>query len=115
MKHLPFKLLAICLFAVGSLAGCGVQGNAEASFWVRGNCGMCKERIEGTLNGTKGVTAASYDVDAKMVSVQYDSTLVGLEDLQKACAAVGHETKSHSVAAEVDQALPICCQKGHAM
>ena len=49
-----FAVAMIVMF----ITSCGTKSNKEASFWVRGNCEMCQERIVQTLKSVKGVEKA---------------------------------------------------------
>jgi len=102
-----FAIMMMVMF----LTSCGSKANKESSFWVRGNCEMCQERIVQTLKGIKGVEKADWNVETKMAKVAYDSTLTNVAELNKAVANVGHETESAAVNAKAHTDLPECCQK----
>ena len=71
---------------------------------------MCKERIEASLKGVKGVQSAVWDVDSKILKVVYDSKAISVDDVQKKVAAVGHDTEKVSAHTGVYNGLPGCCQ-----
>jgi hypothetical protein len=50
-------------------------------FKVYGACEQCKERIELALK-IKGVRIGIWNVETKMLTLQYDSTVVSLEKIQ---------------------------------
>ena len=106
---------AIAIMAIASLfAACTSKGNASTSFWVRGNCEMCQERIVETLQAVPGVADASYDLETHQAAVSFDSTKTNAATLERACANVGHETKAAKSNESVVQSLPKCCQPdGH--
>jgi mercuric ion binding protein len=89
--------------------------NKESSFWVRGNCDMCKERIEKTVRAIPGVGMAAWDVESGMLKVNYDSTVVKEQALQEAVAGSGHATKMVPMNQKAHDALPECCQVGGMM
>ena len=111
MKRKSDVLLS-CFAALLILAACSNTPTEETEFWVRGNCDMCKERIEETLNADDGVQSASYDLETKMVKVSYDPVHTSREKLELAVAGVGHSTKQHVASRQVHDALPDCCQEG---
>src|SRR5688572_9506207 len=90
-KILLSGIALISLFLLACSAG-----GTKAEFYVRGNCGMCQERIETALKATPGVSSASWNVDTKMATVEFDSTKVTQAKLEEIVANVGHETKTNA-------------------
>ncbi len=82
----------------------------ETSFWVGGNCGMCKERIEGALKDVKGVLSADWNAVDKMLSVSYNNSQVNLNDIQEKISAVGHDTEKMKTKDDVYDNLHGCCK-----
>ena len=80
------------------------------TFTVYGNCGMCERRVEGALKKLEGVQSADWDKDTKVMTVQYDDTVVSLDDIMKKVAEVGHDTDKFRAKDEVYNNLPGCCQ-----
>lgn len=76
---------------------------------VSGNCVMCKNRIEKAAKSVNGVSAAHWDVDAKVVHLDFDPKITSKEQISKAIAAVGHDTELHKAPADVYVELPGCC------
>lgn len=87
----------------------------QTEFYVRGNCGMCEERIEKAVMGIDGVTKADWKVETKNLTVSYDSTKTSELQIQQTVANVGHETKTITSPQAVHDALPECCKKGGGM
>jgi mercuric ion binding protein len=79
-------------------------------FKVYGNCGMCEKRIEKAANAVEGVTSSDWDKDTKQMVVVYDNSKTSLMDIEKAIAAVGHDTDMVKADDEAYNALPSCCQ-----
>lgn len=79
-------------------------------FKVSGNCEMCKERIETAAKAVKGVTSAIWDVDTKVIHVNFNPTLTGLTQIQKAIAKAGHDTEKYKADDNKYNALPDCCK-----
>lgn len=86
--------------------------NKQTEFYVRGNCGMCEERIEKTVSTLPGVNKADWNVETKNLSVSYDTTKVDEAKIHQAIANSGHETKLVQSPKEAHDALPECCKKG---
>lgn len=82
---------------------------AHTSVKVYGNCGMCKSRIEEAAGALDGVLNADWDEDTKMLHLQYQPKTVSVDDVEKAVAAVGHDTDRFFAPDDVYAALPGCC------
>lgn len=80
-----------------------------AKFTVYGNCEMCKKRIEKAAM-VNGVSKAIWDVDTKILMVQFDDTKVSPGRIQLAVAAVGHDTEMVRAQDKVYANLPGCCK-----
>jgi len=65
----------------------------ESSFWVGGNCEMCKARIESSLKGVPGILFADWNVDSKIIKVKYDKNKVKENTLHEKISSVGHDTE----------------------
>lgn len=83
--------------------------NQHQMFKASGNCGMCKDRIETTAKEVKGVSSATWDEKSKMVHVNYNPGVTNLDQIQKAIAAVGHDTEKFKANNDVYSKLPECC------
>ena len=107
MKKLLVPILAILLFS------CSKSANKESEFYVRGNCEMCKERIENAAKAIPGVSQATWDVNASSLKVVYDSTKVSEQDIHRSVAATGHGTEQVPMDSNAHAELPECCQVGN--
>lgn len=79
------------------------------SFKVEGACEMCKERIESVARKVPGVNSASWNISTHMLKIQR-KTQTKVADVQKAVAAVGHDTKDFKAPDAVYNKLPGCCK-----
>ncbi len=77
-------------------------------FVVKGNCNMCKERIENAAL-MKGVKFVEWDKMTDTLKVIYRIDKVTLDDLHKAVAEAGHDTEKVKAKDEVYNTLPACC------
>jgi copper chaperone len=57
------------------------------------SCGHCKAAVEKALKELDGVQGADADIDAKTVTVTYDSSKVGRDVLAGAITDAGYEVK----------------------
>jgi len=79
-------------------------------FEVKGECGMCKSRIEKAAKSVTGVTKADWNQKTKLLEVSFDETKTSVHKVQMAIAKVGHDTPLHKASDEVYKALPACCK-----
>jgi periplasmic mercuric ion binding protein len=86
------------------------SATTKKTFKVSGNCEMCKARIDKAAKGVKGVVKADWDVDTKILSVEFDEKKTKLTDIQKAIAKVGHDNAGNKADTKVYDKLPACCQ-----
>lgn len=77
---------------------------------VRGNCQMCKDRIEKTANGLDGVLLATWDQKSEELSLSFDSSKTSVDAISKTIAEVGHDTDKYKADLDVYSALPECCK-----
>ena len=111
MKQLTCLAGMLCLFLAGNVSYSQNQKpvrDTSVVFKVSGACEMCKERIETTARG-RGVKKASWNVDSKLLSVQYDPRLASLEKIQNRIVAAGHDIGDKKAKDIVYNAMPKCC------
>ena len=87
----------------------------DASFGVRGNCGMCKKTIEKAANGVEGVTEATWDKAKKKIDISFDASKTNASAVEKAIAASGYDTENIMGDKEAYKGLPACCKYDHEM
>ncbi len=83
---------------------------ATSKLYVNGMCGMCKARIEKAAGTVDGVASALWDVDTKMLTVSFDATQTDEKAIEKAAAAVGHDTKGVTASDKAYDNLHPCCK-----
>lgn len=76
---------------------------------VRGNCNMCKKRIEGAAQ-IKGVKLAEWTAETQSLKVIYKSDKTSKEEISKAVSAVGYDTGMMKGDSNAYKNLPHCCQ-----
>jgi periplasmic mercuric ion binding protein len=107
-RNMKVKMLSlVSMFLVGTLV-LSAQSKTE-KFKVYGNCGMCEKRIETAAKSVKGVTAADWNKDTKMITVTFDSLKTDVDKIQIAIADVGHDTDMHRAKDKVYEGLDGCC------
>lgn len=75
---------------------------------VYGNCGMCKERIEGVLE-RKGIKKATWDASTKNLNVVFVPSKISEQQICQLVASAGHDTDTVKAKDEVYAELPFCC------
>ena len=101
-----FILMAVALLAMGTAEAKTVK----TSFEVKGNCDMCQKRIEKAAKEVKGVVSARWNKKDSQLSLVYDNKLTSPEQVQKALAAVGHDTGKFKATDEAYKKLSPCCK-----
>ena len=105
MKTLLKSFLAFSLLFTNFLFA---QTITKSTFKVKGECGMCKERIETTAKKS-GATYANWNSDSQQLIVEYDAGKVSPDEILKKIADVGHDNEKFSATDEVYRNLPGCC------
>jgi len=118
------QIMRITIFILSTfffLASCGNKeeltvktekmsgATVKSTFKVWGNCEMCKETIEGSLQ-VEGVSAADWSTETKMMAVTYDTTQISLDQVQKNIAAAGYDNVKYKGDANAYAELPGCCK-----
>jgi len=81
----------------------------KTSFAVRGNCSMCKARIEKAATSLAGVGVATWEAETQLIQLEYDPEIIDIKEIHKAIAKVGHDTKKAKANDEIYDNLPPCC------
>ncbi|MEY4051535.1 MAG: hypothetical protein RIR64_520 [Bacteroidota bacterium] len=81
---------------------------SHTSFKVFGACEQCKTRIELAIK-IKGVKLGIWDVDSKILTLEYDSTQVSLDKIQNKIVLAGHDLENKKAKDVIYKALPACC------
>lgn len=83
------------------------QNLSKNQFQVKGNCEMCKERIE-TAAKKAGAKSAQYSIDSQTLTIE-TSEKVSPEDVLKKVAEAGHDNEKFKASDETYDKLPGCC------
>lgn len=85
--------------------------NSESDkFIVKGNCEMCKERIETAAKSVPGVKSAVWDASTKQMEVTYNSEKTTIDAVKQIIAKVGHDNGIYKTEQKTYDALPECCK-----
>ncbi len=107
-KSAMILLMLLTGFDLFAQGGKDKTTDTIAVFRVSGVCEMCKERIETALN-VRGVKSAKWDVDSKMLRLEYNPSLIALTKIHRKIAEAGHDTELEKAKDVVYNDLPACC------
>lgn len=88
------------------------QKPGQVAIQTNALCGDCKERIETTLNQTKGVIYAELDLQTKVVQVKFKASKTDVATLQEVLTSIGYDADDQKADAVAQKNLPLCCQPG---
>lgn len=83
------------------------QNLSKSQFKVKGNCEMCKERIETTAKKA-GAKEARYSIDSQTLTLETDSN-ISTDEILKKVAGAGHDNEKFKASNETYESLPGCC------
>ncbi len=103
-------MLFLVLFtSISTIAQVKVNKNASYTFEVKGNCEMCKKRIENAAFTVKGVKNAVWDIAKNELQIIINEQKCSVTDVKKAVAKVGHDTDEVKATDEEYNKLHGCC------
>jgi periplasmic mercuric ion binding protein len=124
-------MLSLAVVAAMSVSSCKTEGSkdstkekvevkteiayTDATFGVRGNCGMCKKTIEKAATSVEGVANANWDKAKKKIDVSFDGSKANIDAIHQAIANSGYDTDKLSGSEDAYNNLPKCCQYDHSM
>mgnify|MGYP003396578141 CR=1 FL=1 len=107
------KYLVLMLAVMGMVFTAQAQEkknkNAKVDVEVKGNCDMCKKRIEKAAFGVKGVKSAEWHADDQTLHLILDENKTSALQVQQSVAKVGHDTKEIKASEEAYKNLHSCC------
>lgn len=83
------------------------QNLSKNQFKVKGNCEMCKERIESTAKKA-GAKEARFSIDLQILTVETVGNM-STDDILKKVAEAGHDNERYKASDESYKKLPECC------
>ena len=110
MKKYLVLLLAVLGVAFTSTAQEKKNKNAKVDVEVKGNCDMCKKRIEKAAFGVKGVKSAEWHSDDQTLHLIIDENKTTSLKVEEAVAKAGHDTKDVKATKENYESLHGCCK-----
>lgn len=108
IKYVTMLILAFASVTSYSQTSKPAAQDTSVTFKVFGACIQCKNRIETAVKG-KGVKAASWDIDSKILNLTYNLSQTTIEKIQNRIVAVGHDIETKKAKDNVYSELPSCC------
>jgi len=113
IKRMSKSLILIAMITfLGFSAQAQTKKNKNLKYTteVNGNCEQCKKRIEKAAFGVPGVKTATWDISSHQLAVILNEEKSSPEDLNKAIAKVGHDTKEVKATDADYENLHSCCK-----
>lgn len=85
-------------------------GLETSNFYVGGNCGMCKERIETAAKSVDGVKSASWNETSEILTVHFEKAKTQQRKIEEAIAKIGHDTANVKADDDTYNNLHGCCK-----
>lgn len=106
MKTFSLSFLSVIFLLI---AQSGFAQTKTEKFPVSGECGMCKNKIEGAAKSA-GATYALWDEVSKELTVKYNSTSSNTAKIQQSIAGSGYDTPEYKATDAAYEKLHACCK-----
>lgn len=103
-------VIMIMMLTIGLVNGQEKSKNHKVELDVKGNCEMCKKRIEKAAFATKGVKMASWNAETQKLTAVINDYKTDVATLETSIAAIGHDAGSVKATDEVYNNLHGCCK-----
>ena len=84
------------------------QNIEKQEFKVKGNCSMCKSRIEQTAQKA-GANSAHWDLEHQILELEISTEYSSFDKILKQIAEAGHDNERYTASEETYNNLPECC------
>ena len=84
------------------------QNIEKQEFKVKGNCNMCKSRIEQTAQKA-GANSAHWDLEHQILELEISTEHSSFDKILKQIAEAGHDNERYTASEETYNNLPACC------
>lgn len=83
--------------------------NVTTSFTVKGECDMCKDKIEKALD-IEGISFAEWDIKSKKLTVRYNDSKITEDKIHSIISNLGYSTSKLSANKDAQNKLDDCCK-----
>lgn len=101
--------LIIVTFIIGLISCNKNVAEKTETFKVWGNCEKCKKTIESAIS-INGVAEKNWDIGSKLMTVKFDTTIVGLDAIEQLIAKAGYDNELYYGDDYAYAKLEECCQ-----
>lgn len=101
-------LKSLCLFSLLFSAIIFSQTIIKSTFMVKGECAMCKDRIENSAKKS-GATVANWNAATQKLAIEFDESETSADQILRNIADIGHDNEKFSATSSVYNELPSCC------
>ena len=108
MKNIIIVLL-LSLVGFNAQAQEKKDKNAKREITVKGNCEMCKKRIEKAAYSVSGVKSAVWTSESQQLVLILNEQKTAIGQVEKAVANAGHDTQNVKASDEAYSNLHDCC------
>lgn len=99
----------IILFTLLILSNVMTAKNVTTKILVKGNCELCKERIENAMD-IPGVSFAEWNKETKMLTVRFNDKKISIEEIHAKMSNIGYATNKVTANPQQQAKLDKCCQ-----
>ncbi len=101
-------LKSLCIFSFLFTSFLFAQTITKSTFLVKGDCSMCKERIESSAKKT-GAKTANWTAETQKLEIEFDPAKTSADQILKQIANVGHDNEKYKASDDVYEKLASCC------
>ncbi len=109
MKKIQHLMLGMLLLVAFTSCAAPIKNAKTESFKVAGNCEMCKKTIETAAN-KKGISAAEWNKDSKILTLQYNAEKTSSDEVLKRIAYSGYDNEKFLAPDDAYAKLAGCCK-----
>ena len=103
-------LILLMLFMTVAVSAQEKSKSRKVSIDVKGNCEMCKKRIEKAAFKTKGVKYANWNESTQQLSLIINEHKTDVATVQGSIASAGHDSAGVKATKEAYDGLHECCK-----
>ena len=105
-------ILIFALFFIGTAFSQTENQQDTITIQTSAECGMCKDRLEGALNYTKGVKFAELNLANKTIFVKFNPKKISIDEIRKVISETGYDADEVKANPASVEKLPACCKPG---
>ena len=104
------RILIFSLLLTGLSSTVSLAQSTDTTMIVNGVCGMCKMTIETAVEDLDGISKVNWDVESKVLRVEFDDSIISLSEINLAINKAGYDTEYSTANEEAYQKLHACCK-----